>query len=508
MQIPRTIVFGIAIASACVGFNMKAGDHEVNWEAGVTGAAGNNDFAPYYIASNRHGVITQSKSAIVRGHIWHDMDTASRFSYGYGADLIAGYGSNVDYLRYDGNDNVWAQNPQHPSPFWIQQLYGEVKYRGVFLTVGLKEHGSALLNNELNSGDFVESVNARPIPEVRAGFIDFQDIPFTKGWVQIQGELSYGKFTDNAWMRNHFNYYGGHLNQGALYTYKRCYFRTKPSKPFSVTVGMQVGSMFGGNTDYYSAGKIYMSKELSKSFSQFFKMLIPKDEGKEYVSGSALGCWDIHMRYRLRNGMEIKAYLQKPWEDGSGIGFLNGFDGLWGLEFSANRRAIVSGAVVEYLDFTNQSGPFHWDPDDFSNTTITGRAEGGDNYYNNHEYNGYQYYGMSIGTPFLRSPIYNQNGIMEFTNNLVRGFHIGIKGEVGKEFSYRVLGGYRRSWGTPFMPLLNPASDTSMMFEGTYNVSRVPGLSVNAQIAFDHGELYGDNIGACLTVKYRGLLKL
>lgn len=159
-------------------------------------------------------------------------------------------------------------------------------------------------------------------------------------------------------MRNHFNYYGGHLNQGALYTYKRCYFRTKPSKPFSVTVGMQVGSMFGGNTDYYSAGKIYMSKELSKSFSQFFKMLIPKDEGKEYVSGSALGCWDIHMRYRLRNGMEIKAYLQKPWEDGSGIGFLNGFDGLWGLEFSANRRAIVSGAVVEYLDLPISRGRF------------------------------------------------------------------------------------------------------------------------------------------------------
>lgn len=60
MQIPRTIVFGIAIASACVGFNMNAGDHEVNWETGVTGAAGNNDFAPYYIASNRHGVITQA----------------------------------------------------------------------------------------------------------------------------------------------------------------------------------------------------------------------------------------------------------------------------------------------------------------------------------------------------------------------------------------------------------------------------------------------------------------
>ncbi len=52
----------------------------------------------------------------------------------------------------------------------IQQLYGEIKYRGVFVEAGMKEHDSPILPQSLTSGDLVESGNARPIPQIRAGF--------------------------------------------------------------------------------------------------------------------------------------------------------------------------------------------------------------------------------------------------------------------------------------------------------------------------------------------------
>ena len=274
----------------------------------------------------------------------------------------------------------------------------------MFLTAGLKERQPALLDYRLSSGDLVESGNSRPIPEVRAGFTDFQNIPFTDGWVQIQGEISYGKLTDNGWLKNHFNYYTGHINLGAIYSYKRCFLRTNPMKPFSATVGMQVGAMFGGTTSWYSQGRQTSSQTFSRGIKEFFRMLIPNDGGQSYYSGSSLGSWDVHLRYWLRNGATVRAYLQKPWEDGSGIGFLNGFDGLWGLEYKSAFPGVVSGVVVEYLDFTNQSGPMHWDPDDAPGSSITTRAEGSDDYYNNHEYNSWAYYGMSIGTP-LPSPL-------------------------------------------------------------------------------------------------------
>lgn len=480
-------------------------------------AVGNGDFAPYYFTSNNHGILTQSKDALLRFSLEKKPEEYRRFSYGFGVDFLTGYASSTNYLRYSPTEtpqgiavsNGWlVPHSEHPSRIWLQQLYGELRYRGVFLTIGLKEHSSALLNQSLSSGDLVESGNARPIPEFRIGFNDFQNIPFTKGWLQIQGEISYGKMTDNAWMRNHYNYYNNHINQGALYSYKRCYFRTKPAERFSATFGMQVGAFFGGESSWYDNGKFIQKREFSKGLKQFFKMFLPTDGGVEYYTGSSLGSWDVMFRYRLNDGSTLKAYMQKPWEDGSGIGFLNGFDGIWGVEFTSNQTGLLNGAVVEYLDFTNQSGPFHWDPDDNAGTTITNRAEGADDYYFNHEFNAYANYGMAIGSPFMVSPIYNTDGYIQFTANRVRGFHVGITGNIGNELSYRLLGGYRRAWGSGRIPFLAPKDDTSLMIEATYSPSKIKMLSVKAAFGIDRGELYGNTTGGMVTICLNGLIKI
>lgn len=515
----------LLLAAACSVSGISAADSDGSSGNGftMTGraegifAAGSGDFAPYYIASNNHGILTQSKDALLRLSLDKKPDTKKRFSYGFGVDFLTGYASATDYLRFSPEEapggmkvtNGWlVPHSEHPSRIWLQQLYGEIRYRGVFLTAGMKQHTSALLSSTLSSGDLVESGNARPIPEVRVGFNDFQNIPFTNEWVQIQGEISYGKMTDNAWLRDHYNYYNSHLNQGALYSYKRCYFRTKPAERFSATVGMQVGAFFGGETTWYDRGKMTHSKEFSKGVKQFFKMLLPTDGGLEYYSGSSLGSWDILLRYRLNDGSTIKGYMQKPWEDGSGVGFLNGFDGVWGLQFTAARKGWISGAVIEYLDFTNQSGPMHWDPDDAPGTDIPNRAEGADDYYYNHEYNAYANYGMAIGSPFLVSPIYNTDGFLQFASNRIRGFHIGLEGEISSEVSYRLLGGYRRSWGSGRIPFIAPKDDTSFMAEATYSPRALSGLTVKAAFGLDQGELYGNTTGGMITVSYTGLIRL
>lgn len=491
--------------------------YEMNARAEAIFAAGNGEFAPYYFASNNHGILTQSKDALLRLSLDRKPDTSRRFSYGFGVDFLTGYTSSADYMRFStapsegattvGNGYL-VPHAEHPARIWLQQLYGEVRYRGVFLTAGMKQHTSALLSPTLSSGDLVESGNARPIPEVRIGFNDFQDIPFTNGWLQIQGEISYGKMTDNAWMRDHYNYYNTHINQGALYSYKRCYFRTKPAERFSATFGMQVGAFFGGKSQWYSRGELTRTSTFSKGIKQFFKMLIPTDGGQEYYSGSSLGSWDIQLRYRLDDGSTIKAYMQKPWEDGSGIGFLNGFDGVWGLQFTAADKGWINGAVVEYLDFTNQSGPMHWDPDDHPGADIPHRAEGADDYYNNHEYNSYANYGMAIGSPFMVSPIYNTDGYPYFAANRIRGFHLGVEGQLAPEVAYRLLGGYRRSWGNGYVPFVTPKDDTSFMVEATYSPRKVAGFTVKAAFGLDHGTLYGNTAGGMVTISYNGLIKI
>lgn len=500
------------MAAALLAATSAKAEYAVDYSVGALGTAAGGSFAPYYMSANRYGTVTQSGNALLRVAASRQIDRSARFSYGFGADFIGGYGSPADYLGYqagmeEAGLDPWSRNPEQPAAAWVQQLYGEVKYRSLFLSVGMKQRGSALLDNSLSSGDMTHSANARPIPEARAGFLDFTDIPWINGWVQLQGELSYGKMMDGKYNENRYNYYNYHINTGAIYTYKRLYFRTKPSMPFSVTLGMQSAGFFGGTTSFYEGGNQVKSYRLSRGLKMFLKMLVPTDGGVEYYAGSSLGSWDIVLRYRLANGATIRGYHQKPFENGSGIGFMNGFDGLWGLEYKAPAPGWISGAVIEYIDLTNQSGPNHWDPEDFPGSTMAGESTGADDYYNNFEYNSFANYGMSLGTPFIPSPVYNTNGCLQFLDNRVRGFHIGVEGEApGGQWAYRALGGYRKGWGTPYMPLLEPESATSVMVEGKYRPTAVKGLEVCLQLAGDKGSMFGDHFGAALAVRYSGTL--
>lgn len=494
MLLPILLYIGIRPSFA-------ADDVAVDCSAEFTVNSGSGNFAPYYIMSNRHGVITQPDGAMLRLAAIKSLDINRRFSWSAGVDFITGITSNTDYARYNAADKTWFMHPEGPAPIHLQQLYGELKWRSIFLTLGMKQHESALLNQRLSSGDLTESGNARPIPGVRVGLIDFQNIPFTKGWLQIQGEIFFGKMADNRWLRNHYNYYNYHFTQGAWYNYKRLYFRTKPTERFSVTLGMQAAGQFSGDVWWYRDGEVIQFMDQPLGVKSFLKMLIPHSDGI-YYEGNHLGSWNFLGNYRLNDGNQLRAYFQWPWEDGSGIGKLNGFDGLWGLEWRRNDRWWITAVVVEYLDFMNQSGPLHWAPGDNPGTNIPAHITGGDQYYNNQQYNGYSNYGMGIGTPFLPGPIYNLDGYMAYIDNRVRGIHIGVSGTVGSDVDWRVLASYREGYGDSRVPRIYPVHDTSFMIEGLWRMPLVKGLSLGAQIAIDRGDMIGNNFGALLSVRY------
>ncbi len=500
----RLPLLTITIAMGCL---TVMADVELNYQASISGNAGSGNFAPTLITNNRHGVTTSPYGAQLRAKAWKPLGLDRRFSWGAGLDLIGGYASSITYDKYNAEAKTWYTHEMHPPRAWVQQLYGEVKYRGVFLTAGLKEYESGLVDSKLSSGDITFSGNTRPLPGFRVGFIDFQNIPFTNGWVQIQGELGFNKSTDNDWTRDHFNFYYGRLNQGWWYNYKRAYFRTKPSERFSVTLGCQAAGQFSGDMSTYVDGKVTSYQKRKLKLSNFTDMIIPQ-WGEEYVKGNHVGSWDLKARYRLGNGDKVYGYFQWIWEDGSGVGKLNGLDGLWGLEYKRVERGIVCGAVVEYFDFRNQSGPIHWDPVDAPGTTLTGQATGYDNYYNNSLQNGYQVYGLAIGTPVMPSPLYNLQGQNQFLCNRLRGFHLGVLGDITADLDYRMLLTYRKGFGTGLIPYITPRESTSMLLECNYRLPQVNGLAVGAQAAFDAGRLQGNNFGALVTVSYSGKLTL
>lgn len=474
----------------------------VEYHAEAFGNYGKGNFAPYYIASNRHGTLTQTKDAILGLGLYKGLDYDRRFSFGFGLEAFTGVASHTVYSQYNEAGKL-VGNPQRPPSIWLQQLYGEVRYRSLFLTAGMKQHESALLNFRLSSGDYIESGNSRPVPQIRAGFSDFQDVPFTNGVLQIQGELAFGKFADGDWLLNHSNH-NEKVTTGALYHYKRAYFRLFPKKPFTATFGMQTAAQINGTIHRYSNGKLTSVEKSTFELKDLWKMFAPGHDRITYYDGNSLGSWDIMLQYSLHDGTLFKGYLQHPWEDGSGIGFQNCFDGIWGLEYQASDcDSYISGVVIEYLDFTNQTGPIHWDPVITPGTTLGSHTSGADNYYNNGGYNGWANYGMSIGTPVIVSPLYNLNGGMRFQNNRIRGFHIGVEGRIISGLRYRLLGGYRKGWGTYSVPYINSRETTSMMAELCWIPDFFNKVSLKGQFAFDKGEFYGDNHGVMFSITYK-----
>lgn len=476
---------------------------------------GSNDFAPYYIHANRFGKITQSKN--VQLDIWAEdpLDLGKRFDFSWGIEALGGYASKADYMRWDPTEELWYVNQQGPAAIWLQQLYAEVKWRCLYLSVGLKDRGSSFVNQELSSGDLIWSGNTRGIPEARIGFVDFQDIPLTKKWLQFDVCLSYGKFVDTDWINNHFNYYSGKKNPGGFWTYKRATLRTNPYKPFSVHAGIQMTGIFGGITDYYGDGVLQDSYNNYSGFKDFFQILFPFwSHGHEgYRVGDTKGTWDGSARYRFRGGESLRAYIQWPWEDSSGIDKRNGFDGLWGLEFNLGRKWWISGVVAEYLDLTHMSGPIGYDPA-YNNTAENGsslpsKVSGGDGYYNNSYYRAYTNYGLNMGTPMAQgwlffageNPYINYDGTIPYFR--VRGFHIGIEGYIGENWDYIVKYNHRKAWGdTNKLTLIHPIEADSFIAEVNYRCNRVPGLSLRGAIGIDHGNIPSNAFGVMLSLTY------
>lgn len=479
------------------------------YHVSIAGQASSKSLAPYMLGSWNEGRYVEGNGIWQEASIGKDLDLSKRFSWSGGVDYIAGVSSKTYYDRWVESEQEWTKHSAHIPNVRLQQIFAQLKYRQTFLTLGMKYSHSGIVDDQLSSGDLTRSVNALPIPGVAAGFLDFQDIPFTGGWVQIDGEIMYGKMMDSGFKKAEFNCFSGIEAIKLWYNYKRCYFRTNPNKNFHVTVGMQAASFDGGTTRTYSNGKLIKTDRRGFSFKDVLQMFFPRPGGEAYYAGSHLGSWDLKAVYKFRDDSRLSAYFEWPWEDGSGIGKMNGFDGLWGIHYDFARKGIVTKVLFEYLDFTNQSGPIHFDPEDNSETVISGHASGADDYYNNDFYGAYSNYGMSIGTPFSVSPIYNRNGALRFLHTRARGFHVAVAGNPCNWLSYRAMLGYEKAGGSGRLPSYKRLESTSAMIEATMQpAKKLPGFEVNFRLAFDAGKLRDNNWGARLQVAYSGGFKI
>lgn len=478
------------------------------WQADGIATLSSGFFAPHYFSANRFGLLSSGDNMLFSAKVVRGLDRDHRFSYAFGAQVVGGYASTVNYTRFDNVTGNFVNNPIYPSRAAIQQLYATVKWRSLFLTAGMKEEEPALVDKALSSGDLVHSGNARPIPQGRVGFVDFQPVPFTHGVLKVQGEFAYGKYTDAKWWERHSDKYNSFTTSGIWYVYRKLYFRVDASHFFSLTFGAQAAGQFGGKSVYMKHGKVDFVDNRGIKFVDFIKMIVPLENGREgFKQGNTIGSWDLRADFFLRGGAKLSGYVEFPWEDGSGMAKRNGFDGLYGIELKLpGNRPALGGAVVEYLDLVNQSGPIHFNPGDFDGTHITSHATGADDYYNNRYYNSYANYGNMIGSPMVMGPIYNLDGYNYVIGNRMRGIHLGAQGWIAGNISWEAKFGWRKAYGNGFLALIPPRHSTSALAGVKWSVGAVKGMVVGGKIALDRGSLPQNSFGAEISVAYSGVI--
>ena len=479
-------------------------DRTMTYDVSMEGLVGSGSYSAYQLVSNRHhlvGVCSNSgylRATIIGNRLWKDEHEPSNDS---------------PLFKIDGGlDIVVPTNGDHQG--WLHQLYASVSWKKLYLEVGQREQSPALRNEFLSSGSLISSGNAKPMPEVRIGTEDFVTIPWTHHWLQFIFDASYGRFMDDDWLEDQYSKYyprikNSWITTGAWYHQKKLLFRTNPNKLFSLTFGAEHAVQFGGKQVLQAAGKEYIAHSGSK-LKDFIKVIIPTggdgslgssdDRSQEWVQGNHLGEWSLLLDWNIDYENVLSAYVECPFEDGSGMRKGNGWDGLWGFEYKNRKSGVqyIRGLVVEYLDMTDQSGPMHWQPDDYQSLQghITKNVTGNDNYYNNYFYNGYAHFGMALGSPLLKSPIYNEDGFLNFVDNRVRAWHVGAMGEFSTAFSYRLLASYREGLGTYFVPFVHKHhSFDSMVQIGWHNGP----WQCSAALGVTQGNVYGD----CTTFNFK-----
>lgn len=506
----------------------------MNYFAQLSTIATDGDKAPFWLTANRQGITSANKNSY---HGRYGIEYGGRFinnkfGYKFSGDIVTAHNNNAD--------------------FFVQQLYGEISWQWLTLSVGSKERfsetrihqmqftGSSINANSVNnlfpnlgynqltmlsSGGMTYSGNSRPIPQIRLEIPEYIPFPWTKGWLKIRGHIAYGRFTDDNFQEkftegNDITIYGKNI----LYHSKAGFIEIGKAEKFPLLFegGLEMYTQFGG--DLYTHGE-GLKVSMPTTLSDYWRAFIPlggSDDTPEVeqtnISGNMIGSWHAAFTVPTKN-MDIKVYGEHMFEDFSQLFFFEyqsdrhgkrnviyypWRDMLYGIRITNKSDILpfISAIQYEYLTTKDQSGALYNDPDNY----FSEQMDGVDNYYNHGFYPGWHHWGMGMGNPLVISPAYNSNGSLKFRSNRLIAHNAGINGTLENlrlPLAYRLQYTYSENWGTYTNPLEEKKHSTSLLGEFIYAPKGSSWLGSIA-VAYDKSDFIGNNLGVMFTISKVG----
>lgn len=445
---------------------------------------------PFWLRSNRFGTVPLTGSfgfvrAATTGRF--SKPTPGRFTLGYGVEVVANAGQQTQVL--------------------LPEAYIRAGFRQLEFFAGRRKQVVGLADTLLSSGVYAWSGNSLPIPKIQFGTNGFAPLAFTNGLVAINAHIAHGWFGNTGLVQGSF------LHQKAIYVQIG-----KPRSRVKFLTGITHFAQWGGRTSAHDIGK---NGQLPSSFKDYLYVVAalnpdPKDSlqysqhDAENRFGNHLGSIDFAADIALPNA-SLFIYVQRPYDDDTGVLFMNMPDGLYGIRWQ-NRTAErqhgfrLQRLTAEFLTTLNQSGPI----------LGGGHFQGADDYFNNYQYrDGWIYHNQIIGTPFFTRRVdasADHRGIvgglipLPISNNRVQVIHVGILGSWRSGAGIRALLSQSWNYGQPMRPdPILAYAQFSGLFEFTLPVHWLGGTVVRAAVAVDRGQWLPNSFGSWLSLQKIGL---
>jgi hypothetical protein len=493
----------------------------------------NSSTTPFWLTHNKFGVYEGDQNELII-----QADVEKEFHFGNKISLEIG-GNLVGKNQFDKS--------------YIHEVYANLSYGNLKLLLGKEEITYTQYSENLGTGSYYFSNNARPIPRLGIGFYDFTDLPFTNGYVQIKGFLNQGILLDDR---------GNTGTDNPLFHEKIVYLRSN-KLPFNIHVGLNHSALFGGT--------LPNGTEIPVDYwSTFFGKGSAKIGGGEAsnAAGAHSGLFDFGFNTKIKNA-DFLVYVQKPFTDRSGFTrfFENNKDHIAGLIFQSNsENSFITEIIYENISLLWQSGEGLFDPvingnvyfgpklddkdkimweeygietDGISDAEfwrfVTRKENygfkygGRDNYYNNGLYKrGWSNWSKALGNPLLLTddriksinPDFDSTYDLYFVSTRVFAHHLGVSGRF-RRIDFRAQFTYTKNYGTyrglnrgnDNWDSKDAYSDYYYYFEHglyeiyslialSYTIPSIPDLTLNLELGADFGEMY-NSFGAILGLRYQ-----
>ncbi|MFV0391081.1 MAG: capsule assembly Wzi family protein [Paludibacteraceae bacterium] len=456
----------LSIGSISTTFS-QTGITDTEYKIELMGASSTGGMSAFWLQNNRNGTVSfQPHSGSFTAGIAKTTISKNRiFDYGFKADA---------QLQIDGNTRLY-----------FPELYANARLFMFEVKVGrsIEYHGNQ--DSTLSSGGLLFSQNALPLPSISAGIPQFTTLPFTFKRIEIKGAIIHGIFTDNV------------MGEKILLHHKYGYVRVGGDFPVKVQYGLHHVAQWGGNIPGLGQQPAGI-----KDFKRIFLANSGDSNAPLPDQINTLGNHIISQNLKLELDFprfHVDGYWQNLSEDGP-VRFMtqamNISDGLWGIVLKPNRLPIIKGVLYEFVNTTDQSGPYH-DKD--------GIVYGGnDSYFNNGIYQaGWTYFSRTIGIPFITSPVYSN--YFDIKNNRVKAHHLGINGKI-ESINYKMLLSFTKNYGTYSLPFESMKRNTLFLVEFNRRFPSLSDVEVSVSLAADRGSLYGNNSGCMIRLRKTGNL--